>query len=285
MKPAAIATWKFGRGGCEKLYQELREGASALDAVEHGIRVTEEDTSVGSVGVGGTPNTAGIVELDAAIMWGPGKKYGAVAGMRDIGEAVSVARKVMEQTRHCIFVGDCAKQFAIEQGFKPRNILTPEAEARWKEWLKTREPVLSHDTVCMLGLDTDGNMCAGTSTSGIKFKMPGRVGDSPLVGCGLYCDNAVGAAAATGPGEDIMRYAMSFRIVEQMRAGATPEEACRSTVAWALSEEPRIREGSVLGVIALNANGEWGASANKEGFHVCVPSESGEVIILPVDPA
>ena len=271
MRPAAIATWPFGLAACEETVRILLSGANALDAVERGVRVTEDDPEVESVGYGGAPNCEGIVELDAAIMWGPGRRYGAVAGLRDIAEAVSVARLVMERTEHCLLVGESARQFAIDNGFVPRNLLTERSRQKWEEWKRTKAADLAHDTVCVLALDVGGDLCAGTSTSGIRYKLPGRVGDTPLVGCGLYCDNEIGAAAATGIGEDIMRYAMSFRIVEEMRRGAGPQAACRSTIEWAVFDDPRLRD-RLIGVIALDPSGRWGAAATREGFSVAVGS-------------
>lgn len=269
--PVAIATWRFGLGACQETFRCLSAGESAIDAIERGIRVTEEDPEVASVGYGGRPNAEGIVELDAAIMLGPGRKYGSVAGLRDIGEAISVARLVMERTPHSLLVGEGARQFAIEQGFAPRDLLTEERKAEWLEWKKSGgaiEP--SHDTVCVLALDQSGSLCAGTSTSGTRYKLPGRVGDSPLIGCGLYCDQEIGAAAATGIGENIMRYVMSFRIVEDMRRGSSPQEACMSTMKWMLSENPELSSQKPYGVIALDASGMWGAAGSREGFTAVV---------------
>jgi N4-(beta-N-acetylglucosaminyl)-L-asparaginase len=282
LKPVAIATWRFGLATCEEAMKHLLSGATALDAVERGIRVTEDDPEIDTVGYGGAPNAEGIVELDAAIMWGPGRRLGAVSGLRDIAEAISVARLVLENTPHCLLTGIGARDFAIANGFKPRNMLTPESKARWEEWKKTGIANESHDTVCVLALDKNGDLCAGTSTSGIRYKMPGRVGDSPLVGCGLYCDNAVGAAAATGQGEDIMRYAMSFRIVEEMRRGHSPMEACRNTMEWAVTDDPRMRN-RISCVIALGKDGQWGAAASKKGFTVATGG-TDEVQQLEIDP-
>lgn len=281
MEPIAIATWKFGAQGAQETIKSLLEGKSVLDAVENGIRKVEDDLQVDSVGIGGAPNSDGIVELDAAIMLGNGRRYGAVAGLRDIKEAISVARRVMEQTPHCLLIGEGARQFAIEQGFKPQNLLIEREKAKWKEWKLAHAPNESHDTVCIIALDQNGNLCVGTSTSGIKYKLPGRVGDTPLVGSGLYCDKAVGAAAATGVGEHIMRYCMSFRIVEEMRRGKDPSSACYSTIKWAISEEPHLRNVTVA-VLALDKSGNWGASASREGFNVAIARPEGtELVAIP----
>jgi len=270
---AAVSTWTFGLKACERTIEELKSGASALDAVVCGIRVVEDDPSVHSVGYGGAPNSEGVVELDAAVMWGPTRQLGAVGALQDIKEAISVARLVMEKTPHNLLVGDGARQFAIEMGFEPCEMLTDEARALWESWKVTRTTDDSHDTVCVLGLDRDGNLAVGVSTSGLKFTLPGRVGDSPVVGSGFYCDNAVGAAAATGHGEAIMRYAMSFRVVEEMRRGLSPMDACRSTIEWAITDDPSLRERHSA-VIALGASGEWGSSSTQEGFPAAVGDET-----------
>jgi len=272
--PAAIATWRFGLAACRETCESLKSGAAALDAVERGIRVVEDDPAAATVGYGGAPNSEGIVELDAAVMMGSDRRYGAVAALRDIAEAVSVARRVMEQSPHNLLVGDGARRFALQQGFRPRQLLTAERRSEWQEWRRTRTPQgPSHDTVCVIALDRSGTLCVGASTSGTRYKLPGRVGDTPLIGCGLYCDQRIGAAAATGPGEYIMRCVMSFRVVEEMRRGASPEEACRSVLAWALSELPGIRDAETLGVIALDPSGRWGASATREGFCAAVGAD------------
>jgi N4-(beta-N-acetylglucosaminyl)-L-asparaginase len=274
LKPIALATWKFGLGACEETINLLLSGTNALDAVEKGIRITEDDPTVDTVGYGGAPNAEGIVELDAGIMWGPGRRVGAVAGLRDIREAISVARRVMECTPHNILVGQYATEFAVEQGFERADLLTEQSRNKWEEWKKTGILDVSHDTVCVLALDGNSDLCAGTSTSGLRHKLPGRVGDTPLVGSGFYCDNEVGAAAATGIGEDIMRYVMSFRIVELMRNGMSPLQACNSTIEWALFDDPSLKE-RMCAVIAIDSSGEWGASATKEGFTAVMGCESG----------
>ncbi|MEN6520181.1 MAG: N(4)-(beta-N-acetylglucosaminyl)-L-asparaginase [Armatimonadota bacterium] len=282
MKPIAIATWRFGVAACTETMKHLHAGANGMDAVESGIRVIEEDTSVETVGYGGAPNSDGIVELDAAMMWGPGRRLGGVASLRDIGEAISVARRVLENTPHCLLAGEGAKQFAIENGFKPRNMLTETSKKKWEQWKATGYMEESHDTVCVLAIDSNGDVCAGTSTSGIRYKLPGRVGDTPLCGGGLYCDNEIGAAASTGQGEDIMRYAMSFRVVEEMRRGVSPMEACRSTMLWAVTDDPRMRD-RISCVMALNKAGEWGAAASKVGFSVAY-GNSEDIKRIIIDP-
>lgn len=280
--PFAIVTWPFGQRACEVIMSRLNEGVGALDAVEAGIRLVEDALEVDTVGIGGLPNADGVVELDAGIMYGPGRQCGAVAGLRGVKEAISVARRVMEQTPHCLLVGEGARDFAIEHGFTETELLTLDARRKWMDWRLHRKSNESHDTVCAIAMDSDGDICVGTSTSGVSFKLPGRVGDTPLIGCGFYCDNSVGAAAATGLGENIMRYAMSFRIVEEMRRGASPADACESTIKWAINDDPRLSEVSV-NVIAINKAGDFGAAASKEGFEVAKGTAEG-VILCEVPP-
>ncbi len=281
-RPFAIVTWPFGLRACELIMRDLSAGESALDSVEAGIRLVEDALEVDTVGLGGLPNSDGVVELDAGIMCGPGRRTGAVAGLRGIKEAISVARKVMEATPHCLLVGEGARDFAIEHGFAPTELLTLEARKKWQEWKLRHRAEDTHDTVCAIALDKRGDICVGTSTSGIAFKLPGRVGDTPLIGCGFYCDNAVGGAAATGVGESIMRYAMSFRIVDAMRRGASPLDACESTMAWAIKDDPRLLDVSV-NVIAMNKDGEFGAAASREGFTAAKGNSDG-VMLSEVGP-
>ena len=275
--PFAIVTWPFGLHACEIIMTRLRAGEVALNCVEAGIRLVEDAIEVDTVGLGGLPNADGVVELDAGIMCGRGRRSGAVAGMRGIKEAISVARKVMESTPHCLLVGEGARDFAIKNGFEVTELLTAEARKKWFEWKLRQRSVESHDTVCAIAVDNNSDICVGTSTSGTAFKLPGRVGDTPIIGCGFYCDNAVGGAAATGVGENIMRYTMSFRTVEEMRRGASPSQACESTVAWALRDDPGLSEVSV-NVIAVNMTGEFGAAATREGFTVAMGNCDGVVL-------
>jgi len=283
MKPIAIGTWKFAKAGVQEAMGLLTRGADAIDAVEKAVRIIEDDPSVASVGFGGAPNSEGVVELDAAIMYGPGHRYGAVAGLQDIREAISVARLVMETTPHCLIVGEGARKFAIGHGFKPCQLLVERELEKWNEWKRSGKTESSHDTVCILALDSKCNLCVGTSTSGVRYKLPGRVGDTPLVGNGLYCDNDVGAAAATGVGEHIMRYCMSHHIVEEMQRGADPASACRSAITKALDHERHLRE-VMFAVLALDRHGQWGAAASREGFCVAVGQAGGLVELVDIPP-
>lgn len=275
---AVVATWRFGRAAVQEGLAQLGNGKTALDAVECGIRVVELDASESTVGFGGLPNAQGVVELDAAIMWGPGRRFGAVAALRGIAEAVSVARLVMERTKHCMLVGEGARQFAIAQGFKPRRMLTAKSRERWMDWLRQQSGQPSHDTIGMVAVDREGNVCAGTSTSGIAFKMPGRVGDSPLIGSGLYADNKIGGAVATGLGERILRYCMSLRVVDLMGEGLHPQDACEAVVRF-MVEDDSTNLDEQEAVLALDLKGRVGAASTKPGFQVAV-DRGGEVCLI-----
>jgi isoaspartyl peptidase/L-asparaginase-like protein (Ntn-hydrolase superfamily) len=236
--PVIITTWPFGLAAARAGYARLVRAVSALDAIEAAANVTELDPEVNSVGYGGLPDADGVVELDAAIMNGPGHTAGAVAGLVGFRRAISVARRVMERTPHVMLVGDRAARFARDEGFPEEELLTPAARARWEEWQASRSgpdvahfddpaestdgdlsrgalrrPSLTpdnHDTIGLCGLDVMGNLAAGCTTSGMAWKLPGRVGDSPIIGSGLYVDNEVGAAAGTGHGDEMMKACLSY---------------------------------------------------------------------------
>jgi len=246
----------------------LSRGESCLDAVEKGINVIEADPDVRSVGYGGLPNADGVVELDAAIMSGLGHRAGSVAALQRIMHPISVARKVMELTPHVMLVGEGALRFALKNGFKKTNLLTPKSKQHWLEWKARRD---SHDTIGMVALDLNGNLATGCSTSGLAWKLPGRVGDSPLIGAGLYVDNDVGGASATGFGEEILKYCASFLVVEHMRSGMAPEEACKAVLKRITTKDPK-NKGVQIGLIALNKNGQWGGASIKKGFSFAVAS-------------
>ncbi len=268
--PVIIATWRFGKEAVEHAGELLRNGHSVLDAVEKGINVVELEPAEKSVGFGGRPNADGVVELDAAIMHGPTHDAGAVAGLRHIKRPISVARLVMEKTPHAMLVGDGALQFAIQQGFQQEHLLTDESRDQWKTWLENRQSADdSHDTIGLAALDTQGDLAAGCSTSGIGYKLPGRVGDSPLVGSGLYVDNDVGAASATGLGEEILKFCSSFLVVELMRQGLSPQEACEQTIRRILAKKPQNKDIQI-GLIALSHTGKTGAAACRPGFQYAV---------------
>jgi len=282
--PLFIATWPFGLPACKQSLVSLTAGGSVLDAVEQGIRVAEADTEVDSVGVGGIPNANGVVQLDACIMDGTNQKAGAVAALEDYPHPISVARKVMEKTKHVFVVGQGAKDFAAQQGFEKQDLLTPQQREKWKQWLKEngREvPKGSHDTISLLGVDAERRIAGGCSTSGLAYKLHGRVGDSPLIGGGLYVDGEVGAAGATGIGENILRYCGTFLICELMRQGKTPTEACVGAIERIARGDRKKPADLSVNFVALDKQGRWGAAGTDEAFVAAVVTSQEAKIIKP----
>lgn len=276
-QPIVIATWNHGKQSNQKSWQILETGGSALDAVEAGVRIVESDPEGSTVGIGGTPDRDGFVTLDACIMDGSGA-CGSVAFLQQIEHPISVARKVMEETPHVMLVGDGAYQFAMEQGFEPKNLLTEKGRKGWENWKKTAEyePVVNvenHDTIAALAQDSDGDLSGACTTSGMAYKMHGRVGDSPIIGAGLFVDNEVGAACATGAGEAILRVAGSAIVVEMMRQGKSPREACEEAVDRIISKHKNLKSMQV-GFLALSKDGEHGAFSIKPGFNYAVRNSS-----------
>jgi len=268
--PRVISTHPAGLAANREAVAVLERGGSPLDAAERGVMVAEADPGNSSVGYGGLPNADGIVELDAAIMDGATLACGAVAALRGIMHPVAVARRVMEKTPHVLLVGDGARRFARQQGFLEQDLLTPESKRRWQVWKRTgRLPPESHDTIGMVTMDRDGRMAASCTTSGLACKLPGRVGDSPLVGHGLYCDGEAGGAAATGIGEEVIRVCGSYQVVEFMREGLHPHEAVRRVLERILRRRPALRE-EFIGFIAMRADGEVGYAATTAKFQVAV---------------
>lgn len=274
-KPIVISTWQHGMPANAAAWEILSKGGRALDAVEAGVRVPEADPSVTSVGYGGFPDRDGHVTLDACIMDETGN-CGSVAFLQHIMHPISVARLVMEKTPHVMLTGDGALEFALRHGFEKENLLTPESEEAWREWLqaapanvKAEINVENHDTIGMLALDANGNLSGACTTSGAAWKLHGRVGDSPIIGAGLFVDNEVGGATATGWGEAVIRVAGSHLVVELMRQGHSPEEACRLAVERVISKNPDYREIQV-GFLALNKNGEYGSYCIQPGFDYAV---------------
>ena len=274
VRPVVISTWKHGLDANAGAWKILSTGGTALDAVEQGVMVTESDLSNSSVGLGGTPDRDGHVTLDACIMDEKGN-CGSVCFLDHIKHPISVARKVMEKTPYIILVGEGAKKFATDNGFTVETFdRTPASDAEWKEWLvKSKyEPVTNfhnHDTIGMLAIDSAGNLSGACTTSGLGYKMHGRVGDSPIIGAGLFVDNEVGAACATGTGEEVIRICGSHTVVEMMRAGKSPEEACRIAVER-ISKSPKDLKDIQIGFLALNKNGEFGSYALKKDFNYAV---------------
>ena len=266
--PVSICTWRFPNASL-KAGEMLAAGATALDAVEQGVMVEEADIRNTTVGRGGAPDREGNVTLDACIM-APSGDAGAVLYLKNNTHAVSVARKVMEETPHVILAGEGADQFAREMGFEKEELLTEASEKAYKEWLKKKEykPIINvenHDTIGMLCIDQKGDIAGACTSSGLAYKMNGRVGDSPIIGAGLYLDNEVGGAVATGMGEAILKSVGSFLIVELMRQGKSPQEACETAIKRIVKQNPNYKDFQAA-FIALNKNGEVGSYCIQQGF-------------------
>jgi len=288
-----ISTWDFGKAANAAAWEVLKNNGKALDAVEAGVKVPEADPDVQSVGLGGRPDRDGRVTLDACIM-DEKNNCGSVACLEHIVHAISVARMVMEKTPHIILVGDGALQFALENGFKKENLLTAKSENEWKKWLEKTEykPVMNienehyhpkgdkdnHDTIGMVAMDNNGDFSGACTTSGLSYKMHGRVGDSPIIGAGLFVDNEVGAATATGVGEEVIRIAGAHLIVEFMRNGDEPEVACRKAVERIIQKSPKDLKDVQVGFLAMNKKGEYGAYSLQKGFTYCIRSGKEEKI-------
>ena len=281
-KPVVISTWNFGLQANEAAWAILSKGGKALDAVEAGARVPEGDPKETSVGLGGLPDREGHVTLDACIMDENGN-IGSVAFLEHIVHPVSVARKVMEKTPHVMLVGEGALQFALANGFKKEKLLTKESEQAWKEWLKEKKykPIANienHDTIGILALDANGNLSGACTTSGMAYKMRGRVGDSPIIGAGLYVDNEIGAATSTGVGEEVIRIVGCHLVVELMRQGNSPEVACKLAVERIIQKNPDKAKAIQVGFLALNKNGEYGAYCLQKGFTFAVYQPTGNTL-------
>jgi len=296
-QPVIISTWDFGKKANNVSWTTLQQGGSALDAVEKGINLIEEDPDNLTVGIGGLPDREGHVTLDACIM-DQDSRCGSVMGVEHIVNVISLARRVMEKTPHVILVGDGALQFALDQGFPKTNLLTPKSEALWKEWLKTsnyqprmnienelykKDPMPggkdNHDTIGLIAMDAKGNIAGGCSTSGMAYKMRGRVGDSPVIGAGLFVDNEIGAATSTGVGEEVIRCVGSHLVVELMRHGYTPENACKEAVMRIVKKSPAKSKEIQVGFLAINKKGEYGAYALQKGFSFAVKSANQDIVI------
>lgn len=306
-KPTIISTWAPNVKANAAAWEILGTGGRAFDAVVKGVQVPEADPDDTSVGYGGLPDRDGKVTLDSCVMDEFGN-CGSVMAIEHIMHPVLVARLVMEKTPHVQLVGDGALQFALEQGFKKENLLTEKSEKAWKEWLKKSNydpmrtvkdleeriekekknsnnpghleypwPValLNHDTIGMIALDTNGNMGGACTTSGMAFKMHGRVGDSPIIGAGLFVDNEVGAATSTGLGEEVVRTCGSHTVVEAMRRGLSPEQACKEAVRRIVKRNGTKAKDIQVGFIAINNKGQYGAFAVLKNFTYCVTGKEG----------
>ena len=297
-----VSTWDFGIAANQAAWTILGKGGHALDAVEFGVQVPESDLKNHSVGKGGYPDRDGHVSLDASIMDADGN-CGAVAALEHIAHPISVARRVMERTPHVLLVGEGALQFALEQGFEKEELLTPEAAQAWHEWLKTAQysPSINsevhdygkggttgmpggahnHDTIGMLAIDAQGRLAGACTTSGMAWKMRGRVGDSPIIGAGLYVDDEVGGATASGVGEEMLRNAASFLVVELMLQGRSPQEACKEAVLRIVKKRREASKTLQVGFLAMNRNGEVGAYAIQCGFSYAVCDAKKQDGLIP----
>ncbi len=294
-KPVVISTWAPNVKANKAAWDILSKGGAALDAVEAGVMIPEADPTDNSVGYGGLPDRDGKVTLDACIMNHLGQ-CGSVLYLEHIMHPIKVARLVMEQTPHVQLAGDGALKFALSKGFKKQNLLTPQSEKAWKQWLKTSQydpnrsvkeleekikreqqknepwPVasLNHDTIGMLALDANGNLSGACTTSGMAFKMRGRIGDSPIIGAGLFVDNEVGAATATGLGEEIVKICGAHVIVEMMRNGTSPEDACKEAVRRVIKNNGDKTNTIQTGFIAINKKGEYGGYSVGNNFTMAI---------------
>jgi N4-(beta-N-acetylglucosaminyl)-L-asparaginase len=292
--PIVIATWEPNAKANAEAWKILGSGGKAIDAVEAGVQIPEADPNDQSVGYGGLPDRDGHVTLDACIMDEKGN-CGAVMFLESIMHPIKVARLVMEKTPHVQLAGEGALQFALQNGFKKEELLTPESEKAWKEWLMDSKydpmtiPRLlekhdqpgqqnNHDTIGMLAMDAAGELSGACTTSGMAYKMRGRVGDSPIIGAGLYVDNEVGAATSSGVGEEVVRICGSHAIIELMRQGLSPEQACKKTLERLIRMRGNKVRDLQVGFIALNRKGEFGAYALQTGFTYAVQTRKGSRI-------
>lgn len=264
--PVFISTWDFSKVAIERGARVLAEGGSLLDAVEKGINLIEDDPAITSVGYGGLPNAQGEVELDAGIMDGTRHRAGSVFSLHKIKNPISVARLVLEKTRHTQIAGEGALRFAIEMGFTPMQLLTPQSLEAWLKWKSTPNHETywidknHHDTIGVCATDGKGKVVAGCSTSGLAWKIPGRVADSPIVGAGYFADDGAGAASATGDGDVMTNYCTSAYIVNKMREGMHPQEACESVLHLMANTAPDVHTDMYC-VIAIDPLGQAGAAS------------------------
>jgi N4-(beta-N-acetylglucosaminyl)-L-asparaginase len=297
--PLVISTWAPNMKANKAAWEILSKGGRALDAVEAGVMIPEADPADMSVGYGGLPDRDGKVTLDSCIMDENGN-CGAVMAIENIMHPIKVARLVMEKTPHVQLVGEGALQFALSEGFKKENLLTPESEKIWKDWLKTskydpmtipkllekqkveQEPypwpvaALNHDTIGMIAMDKDGNISGACTTSGMAFKMRGRVGDSPIIGAGLFVDNEIGAATSTGVGEEVVKICGAHTVVEMMRHGASPEEACKEAVRRIIKNNGTKAKDIQVGFLAVNKKGEYGGYSVMKNFSMAIRTNEME---------
>ncbi len=267
--PLVIATWDVQQA-TNKAWEVLKQGKSSLDAVEQGCMIEEANAEGQSVGKGGLPDRDGNVTLDACIMNSYGD-CGSVVYLKNIVHAVAVARKVMEETPHVMLAGDGAEKFALENGFEKENLLTDSSKKAWEKWKETSEykPIINienHDTIGMLCIDKNGDISGACTTSGLAYKMAGRIGDSPIIGSGLFVDNEIGAAVATGLGEEVIKTVGSFLVVELMRQGKTPQEACEEAISRIVKKPNSNYKDFQVAYIAVNKKGDTGSYSIHKDF-------------------
>lgn len=270
--PYVISTWNVPLA-TKIAGDALNEGVEALDAAVSGVAYEEANLQNTTVGNGGSPDRDGEVTLDACVMNHKGN-CGAVMAVQNITHVAALAKDVMEKTPHVILAGEGAKKFALEQGYQAENLLSEKSKKEWEKWLEKGNynpeiNVENHDTIGMLCSDQNGNLSGVCTTSGLAYKMKGRVGDSPVIGSGLYIDNAIGGAVATGLGEEVIKTVGSFLIVELMRQGKTPQEACEEAVSRIL-EKQKGKPDFQVAYLATNKKGEIGSYSIHSGFSYTV---------------
>lgn len=283
--PIVISTWNHGLAANAAAWEVLEKGGKSIDAVEKGARVTEADRTNRSVGIGGMPDRDGHVTLDACIM-DEESRCGAVGFLEGIDHPISVARAIMDKTQHVMLVGSGAKKFALDHGFGKVKTPIPEVKAEYKKWKKENQDLFkkpeinheNHDTIGMLALDIHGNLSGACTTSGWAYKLPGRLGDSPIIGAGLFVDNEIGAACATGLGEAIIRIAGSHTVVELMRHGKSPMEACKLAVERIIAKHKDLTNLQ-CGFIAIDKKGNVGAYSVYNGFNYAIKSKTEEKMV------
>ena len=280
--PLVISTWDNRKANLAAM-KALRQGSSSLDAVVEGIKIAEADPKDRSVGYGGRPDRSGRVTLDACIMNAEGKA-GSVTYVQRVKHPIVLARMVMEKTPHVMLSGDGAEKFARELGFPEEDLLTEESRREYEEWKKTSryEPIINierHDTIGMLAMDTKGIMAGGCSTSGMAYKMEGRVGDSPVIGAGLFVDNDFGACVGTGHGEYVLRALSAFLVVEFIRQGMHPQKACEKAIKRIIEKNKKAVEAYQVGLIAMDKKGNVGYFGVRKGFLCAINSADNEILM------
>ena len=286
MSPLMLATWSFGQPSIASAWQKLAAGGSSLDAAEQACRYAESDLENPTVGVGGYPDRDGNVSLDAAVMLSPAQSAG-ISAARTVLHPITLARRVMEQTRHKMIAGAGADQFAIEQGLETGLLSTESSRRKWEQWKASGDPSApianveeNHDTIGVLALDMAGVLAACCSTSGLAWKLPGRVGDSPIIGHGLYADQGIGCCVCTGYGELVTGVCGSFLAVETLRRGGTPIDAV-SEVLKRIANSYTLGDQDQVGLIVLSANGQFSSGSLRPGFQVAVRDPHRDELLSP----